>query len=165
MTDQPTLFATTAATIPATPKTPTTSHDTWLTQHLIAAGYLTETGLTRRARLRPCPRCTQLILAGLDDDWAALEARADPHPLNPLGEALTHLAGHHTYALHQDSRGYHLDRRTADHITHQPAGTRLREDILRAHHCNTDPPTPPLTTTSNHPSATPPQPPNTPPPF
>lgn len=165
MTDQLELFDAPAdQTEPARPS-PASTPDTWLTLHLIRNGHLTENRTTRRAHIRTCPRCGQHVLRGLDGDTCAFDVTTDPHPLNPLGEALAHLENRRTYALHREARGYVLDPRDANHITHTPAGTRPREDILRDHRCTTGPPPPALTAPTTYAEAHPPLPPGSPPPF
>lgn len=165
MTDQLKLFDTPADPTPPPTTTPTSNHDTWLTLHLIRAGHLTEHGISRRARISTCPRCKQHTLRGLDGDTCAFDVTTDPHPLNPLGEALAHIEGRRTYALHHEARGYVLDPRDAAHIQHAPAGTRPREDILRDHKCATGPPPPALIAPTTFTEAHPPLPPGSPPPF
>lgn len=118
---------------------------TWLRQHLIDTGHLTETGTSRRARPKT-HHCGALILTGLDDDRCAGEATTDPLPLTPLGEALAHLEGRTTYQLTRRGR-LELDQRNQWAITAHPAGTGPF-DVLREHRCDTPPPAPDLTTTS-----------------
>lgn len=109
--------------------------DAWLTDHLIAGGHLTETGLSRRARIRTC-RCRHLILAGLDSDICAFEAAADPIPLTPLAEMLARIEGRPTYDLRREGGGWVLDRRDHHRIAFAPAGSRPRIDVVRAHQCH-----------------------------
>src|SRR5436190_12749182 len=85
-----------------------TSPNAWLVGHLVAAGHLTETGISRRARIRAC-RCRQLILTGLDDHACAIEAKCDPYPLTPLGEALALVEHRHTWTLRREGSRYVLD--------------------------------------------------------
>lgn len=136
----------------------------WLIAHLQATGHLTANGIGRRARPHTC-RCGNTILAGLDDDTTALEARVDPWPLTPLGEALACIEGRATYALHHHGGRYVLDWRTATRITHQPAGTRTRMDVLRQHRCDTPPPAGQLIATSTFGAPTDGLPAGSPPPF
>lgn len=137
---------------------------TWLRDHLIRAGHMTETGLTRRAKIRHCARCGLAVLSGLDNYTGALEAAADPIPLSPLGEAMALIAGHRTFGLHQEGGTWVLDRRDPDDIAHYPAGTRDREDVVPSHVCGTAW-TGPLTTTSRFPETRPPAPTGSTPPF
>lgn len=161
MTTQPTLLD-----LLDQPRRPTTrTRDRSLLDHLIRTGRATETGLTRRARLRTCP-CTQVILAALDDDTCALEVHADPIPLTPLGEALAHIEGRWTYMLTRAGGGWTLDRRDASKITHRPAGTQPRCDVVREHRCRTPRPGDPLTAATSFAEAlAPTYPPNSPAPF
>lgn len=126
----PTLFDQPTPPIPTTPATP----DPWLIRHLVAAGHLTETGLSRRARPRPCPTCHTWTLTGLDDDLCAFEATCDPAPLTTLGEALALIAGRRTLALRRTRGRLELDQRWADHIEAEPAGSP-RLDVLATHTC------------------------------
>lgn len=136
----------------------------WLLAHLQTAGHLTANGIGRRARPRTC-RCGNQILAGLDDDTAALEAHADPWPLTALGEALAHIEGRHAWALHHHGGRYVLDWRDASRITHQPAGSRTRMDVLREHRCGTPPPVGQLIAPSSFRTPAHDLPPGSPPPF
>lgn len=137
---------------------------TWLRDHLIRAGAITETGASRRANIRTCPACRARILVGLDDIQGALEVRADPVPLSPLGEALAHLAGARTLALHREGGRFVLDRRADRDITKRPAGTADREDVVREHRCETGL-TLPETAPTTFPEAAPPLPANAAPNF
>lgn len=121
----------------------------WLTQHLIRAGHITETGISRHARIRTCARCHTPALVGLDDDICATEAATDPTPLNPLGEALALIDGRRTWNLTTTRNGYQLERRDNTHITTNPAGTHPRQDTLAEHRCHHPPPPPTLTTPSH----------------
>lgn len=162
MTSQPTLFDT---TLPTPPIAISTSPRNWLTDHLIRTGHLTETGLSRRARIRICPTCHQPTLAALDDDTCAFETHCDPHPLNPLGEALALVEGRRTLALHRTAGHWELDRRDHRHITDDPASHRHREDVLRQHRCHTPPIPNDHTAPSRFPETNPPLPPGAAPPF
>lgn len=138
---------------------------TWLRDHLIRTGRMTETGLSRRARIRPCPTCPLLILTGLDAEMCATEAACDPSPLSPLGEALALVEGRRTWALHSEAGRWVLDPRDSDQIASEPAGSRLRQDVLRAHRCESGAPTNQLIAPTTFPETSPPLPPNSPPPF
>lgn len=165
MTDQPALFDPNTPTTRTTPIPATNRPDTWLTTHLIRTGHLTETGLTRRARIRTCRTCRSLTIAGLDDHTCALEAHTDPTPLTPLAEALAAIEGRPTYNLHREGGHYVLDPRDPEHITAHPAGTRNREDVLRQHLCHTPPVPLELAAPTRYPEHTPPPPPGAHPPF
>jgi hypothetical protein len=113
----------------------------WLIDHLIRAGHMTESGVTRRARVRTCDRCGDVALVALDDDMCAFEVAADPHPLTALGEAMALLEQRRTFELTKSAGGYQLDRRGPGQITGRPAGTTPRADVLAEHRCRTpDPP-------------------------
>lgn len=141
------------------------SSSTWLRDHLIRAGHMTEKGLTRRAKIRHCARCGLALLTGLDAEMCALEAACDPSPLSPLGEALALVEGRRTWALHSEGGRWVLDRRDEDEIASEPAASHLRQDVLRQHRCESGAPTGQLTAPTTFPETTPPQPPNSPPPF
>jgi hypothetical protein len=124
---------------------------------------MTETGLTRRAHLRPCngrapdgTRCRELVLAGLDADRTALEAFTDPAPLSALGEALAVVEGRRTYSLRREGGGWVLDGRDHHRIAWSPAGTGSRLDVVRQHVCGTPPAAGPLTAPSTFPEVAPP---------
>lgn len=108
---------------------------TWLRDHLIRTGAMTEKGTTRRARYRHC-RCGLVILTGLTDPHTcAIEAHVDPHPLNPLGEALALLEGRYTVTARPEAGRFVLDDRDDLTIAARPAGTTLRADVLAEHRC------------------------------
>jgi hypothetical protein len=138
--------------------------ETWLRDHLIRTGRMTERGITRRARIRTCRRCNADVLAGLDNFTGALEVAADPVPLSPLGEAVALAKGHRTFALHQEAGSWVLDRRDDEHIAHHPAGTRTHEDVVPSHVCGTAW-TGPLTAPTRFPETRPPAPTGSTPPF
>lgn len=138
----------------------------WLKQHLIDAGHLTETGLTRTARPRRCRSCNQPVIAGLDNDRCALEVHADPVPLSALGEALALLEGRRTVALAHEGGRWVIHVRDDFQIRGRPAGTTPRWDVLRSHVCGSNPPTGPATAPSSYPNTgSNTLPPNSPPPF
>lgn len=110
---------------------------TWLLDHLIRAGHVTETGATRKAKIRRCQKCRAHVLVGLDADMCALEVEADPTPLSALGEALALVEGRRTLALYRDRGRFVLDPRRTEDITGDPAGSNSREDALREHRCST----------------------------
>lgn len=139
----------------------------WLLDHLVQSGHVTESGLTRKARVRSCPgRCGQQLLSGLDDPaTCALEVRVDPVPLSPLGEALAVVEGRYTVALHREAGRLVLDPRSPYDIAARPAGTGDREDVMRQHRCGDPPPTGALAAPSTHPEAGPQTPVDDEPPF
>lgn len=102
----------------------------WLKTMLIAQGHMTETGLTRNAKIRICKRCSIPTLAGLDADIMALEARCDLADLNRLGEVMILAQGRDTYTL----VGKRLNRRDQYTIVGRPAGNPDRP-VLAAHQC------------------------------
>lgn len=110
----------------------------WLWDHLVRSGYVSEGGSTRRARLKTCPAgCKSWVLTGLTGVICAVDARVDPEPLSELGEALALLEGRSTVALHHEGGQYVLNLRGHDDIRARPAGTAEREDVLRQHRCRT----------------------------
>ena len=139
--------------------------DTWLRDHLIRSGHMTEDGVTRKARIRRCPHCPRDVLVGLDSDICALEVHADPHPLSAIGEAVALLQNRRTLHLRRDGSGWVLDPRTDRDIAMRPAGTTNRLDVLGQHHCATGPPSPALQAPSSFPEAKPPVRPTERPPF
>lgn len=104
---------------------------------LVRGGHVTESGVSRRVTARACLRCGAPVLAGLDGDVMAFEARVDPEPLNGLGEALAVLEGRGTWALHREQSRYVLDTRDSHEIAAHPATSQPREDVLREHRCST----------------------------
>lgn len=131
-TAEPTLLDLLATPIPAaSPAAP--KPERWLVEHLLAAGHVTETGLTRRARVRAC-RCGAPILAGLDADLLAFEVQVDPIPLTAIGEALAQVEGRATFELWGAGGHYELEPRTSRRIAHFSPSTH-RVDLLRAHLC------------------------------
>ena len=95
----------------------------------------------RRAQTRPCPRCKNQVLTGLDDDACAMDAAVDLPPLTSYTEALALIAGLQTYEVTWNGpRGYHIDKRPIWHISHIPAGEKGyadgRRTIHAEHQCN-----------------------------
>lgn len=129
--------------------------DTWLRDHLIRSGHMTEDGVTRKARIRTCPTCHHQILVGLDDVQCALEVHADPMPLSPVGEAVALLSNRRTVNLRREGGGWVIDRRDDHDIAATPAGTATRTDVLGQHHCATGPPPPALRAPSSFPETKP----------
>lgn len=109
-----------------------TAMPAWLRQHLIDLGHLTPGGISRRATWRRCTRCQVPILTGLDDDTAAMTVHADPHLLDPAGEATALLTGRATYRLRNRGGRLELDHRDHWQIRGDPAGT---VPVLPAHAC------------------------------
>lgn len=128
--------------------------------YLVAQGHMTADGVTRRVTARTCRTCHAPILAGLTGLRCARDARVDPDPLSPLGEALAVLGGRATFALWRAAAGrYELENRDQFSIAGTPAGTSTRYDVLAEHVCNAAPlpaaesvfPPPATTATSSRP--------------
>ena len=90
------------------------------------SGYYLVVDNSRRANETTC-RCGAIVTAGIDADRCALNAAADPTPLNRTGELLAVIAGRRTYAVDRDRR---LHRRNAWSLA-RPA----REPVLAEHRC------------------------------
>jgi hypothetical protein len=88
-----------------------------------------------RAHWRQCRLCGAPCIAGLDAEVMALQAFVDPTPLDARGEALALLSDRRTYVLRLRPKP-RLDRRDADAITGEPAGTPGLT-VLPWHHCLT----------------------------
>jgi hypothetical protein len=56
-------------------------------------------GFASVAKLRRCGRCGGTVLKGLDDEWCAGEATAEPVIVTESGEALALLEGRSSYRL------------------------------------------------------------------
>lgn len=112
----------------------------WLTAHLQATGRLNTDGISRRIRATQCRDCGATVLRGLDADAAALAVTVDPHPLNPLGEALALLQPRRTYSLQpRHPAGHQIDPRDRVTIETRPAGTDRNTDTLAEHQCHATP--------------------------
>lgn len=170
MNTQPALFdpiqTTSTSTTPPDLTAASAPRSTWLEAHLIRAGHLTETGLTRAARIHTCT-CRATTIAGLDGDVLAFEAHTDPQPLSVHGEAFALLEGRVTWHLRRERNRYVLEPRDSYDIRRHPATSRPREDVLRQHRCHTAPldPTGPLVAPSRFPETTPRLPAGAAPPF
>jgi hypothetical protein len=123
----------------------------WLTDMLIAKGAMSESGLTRTARIRTHKPCHLPTLAGYDNDTCALDTWCDLAELTLAGEVHALLAGRTTYELATE-RLYRRDHWT---ITGRPAGGRT--PVFAEHQCHapipatwaiTRPPAPPAKTIS-----------------
>lgn len=108
----------------------------WLDQHI-----RTHTGAApgaRNANPHRCRTCRAQVLTGLDNDWAALDATADPTPLGHQGEALAHLTGLTTYALRRRGNRYQLTRRDRWQVpTRRNWPTSY--DVVAQHQCHAPP--------------------------
>lgn len=110
---------------------------TWLRDHLIATGAISERGTGRRARVRTCNRCGASVLTGLTDPKVcAIDAQVDPAPLNQLGELLARAQRRYTVTARAEAGRYVLDDRDSFAIEGGPAGTRPREDVMAEHRCH-----------------------------
>lgn len=109
----------------------TDSMPDWLRAQLIEKGYLSETGLSQKARIIRHRACGLPCLAGLDSDMCALEAYTDLAELSPLGEAEALLQGRRTYEYYPHRK--HLRLRNHWSIRARPAGSG--NPIFAEHHC------------------------------
>lgn len=105
----------------------------WLKRMLIQTGRMTESGLTRRAKIR-IHVCGIPCLAGLDDDICAREVWLELQPINTLGEAEAMLEGRYTVEYWPGADK--LYPRWPENITHVPAGTDTRTRQMVEHRCN-----------------------------
>lgn len=103
--------------------------------HLIATrtGQGVERTQRDRAQWSRCERCRGWLLAGLDDEFAALAVACDPTPLDRRAEAVAWTTGRPTYDLHLIPAP-RLRLRTAGQIAHQPADPAAVL-VLPAHAC------------------------------
>lgn len=92
------------------------------------------------ATIGPCPRCQDPTLVGLDDNVAAMTARADWRLLTPSDELTALLASRRTYRLHRHGRRLRLRVRDHWQIEGQPAGV---VDVVAEHACGQPLGTPP----------------------
>lgn len=92
--------------------------------------HTTPTGITRRATIRHCAKCSAVILAGLDADVCALVAHADPQPLTTHGEYTTIVSGRPTFDAVVVGRAVRLDHRDQFRIR-----GRRRWTVLAGHAC------------------------------
>lgn len=107
---------------------------THLQRHLLIEGVLSETGLTKKARYRHCPRgCGLLLLAAIDLNGC--DAWTWPWPTTPWGEYVAKTAGLHTW--HRAVAGEGLVYRSAQTITAKPAHT---VSVHVQHRCADPPP-------------------------
>lgn len=117
------------------------SADTWLQQLLVDEGHVTETGLTRTPRHRPCRRCGQRTLAAIDD--CGFDAITWGWPTTSVGELLAVIAGRHRWHV-----GF-----AGGLILRGPQTTKAKPpgvvDVHVEHHC-ADPPPPPAPSVTPH---------------
>lgn len=95
----------------------------WLAER-IAAG-------RRKAHQDRCGKCGADVLAGLDDDVAALQVVVDSTPVDAVGELSAIADGAASYALIGDELSY---RTLRWHVRHSPAGT-VSYPVHTTHHC------------------------------
>lgn len=126
----------------------------WLRDHLIRTGAMTERGVTRRVKARTC-RCGTIVLTGLTDSKVcAIEATVDPESLNRLGEVQALLEGRYTVTARAEAGRFVLDDRNDFAIKGAPAGEARRADVLREHRCGTPSLVEPMTAPSSFATAT-----------
>jgi hypothetical protein len=101
---------------------------TWLRDHLIAEGHISEAGLTKKARLTRC-RCGAQTIAGIDAD--GVDVYLAPIQINALGEAMALVDQRGTWEM----RGHRLIRRHRFSIRARPAGTDATRPTFAAHRC------------------------------
>jgi hypothetical protein len=87
--------------------------------------------VTKTAKAQTCPTCGSIVLAGLD---GGLTVRADPQPLNALGELAARLRDRLTY-------DYSLVRRELWYRTVYTIVTR-NHPVMAAHLCGAPQPPP-----------------------
>lgn len=105
---------------------PQTAYPGWLQKHLEE-----RLGGFRSARWQRCTKCHGIILAGLDDDTAAIHVQTDPTPLTLRQDELCQWIGRPTYTATIRARTIELDRRTWRHTHWQPPNG----SIVPAHVC------------------------------
>lgn len=101
----------------------------------IAAGRLTEAGVSRAARYMTCGRCGTTVIRGLDDDRCAGEAECDVQPLTAMGELHAVIDGLRTYDIRLWGGRYELTFRDSWHMTAHPPASRPGVDVLAQHRC------------------------------
>jgi hypothetical protein len=106
----------------------TDSMPTWLKDHLVQAGHISEAGLTRKARVRRC-RCGASTIAGIDNN--GLDTWLIPTEINTLGEVMALVEQRGTWEM----RGQQLIRRHQFNIRARPAGTDSTRPVFAAHKC------------------------------
>lgn len=89
----------------------------------------------RGCRHVKCLVCRADVLAGLDEDQAALAAIVDPVALSPYGEVEALIGGRKTYELRRQGQGLALWYRHHWHISRFPASDGVI--VLASHKCGT----------------------------
>lgn len=107
----------------------------WLVAHLTATGRHDPDGVSRGARLRPCPECRRPVLVGLNDDVAGYPAICDPHEIDTRGELVALALNLRTFTLTRAVKSsgkttWNLDPRTQWAIA---AGQRTA--LVAQHRC------------------------------
>lgn len=107
----------------------------WLIASLSERGLHDADGVRRHARMTHCDECHRPVLAGLDDDVAAMPVQCEPHEIDLHGETLALLLGLRTYTLTRRIRskglGWNLDLRDRWAIT-----KGQRTALLAQHRCD-----------------------------
>lgn len=107
----------------------------WLVASLSARGLHDADGIRRSARLARCDECHRPVLAGLDDDVAAMPVQCEPHEIDLQGETLALLLGLRTYTLTRRIQarglGWNLDLRDRWAIA-----KGQRTPLLAQHRCD-----------------------------
>lgn len=85
----------------------------------------------RSAQPDTCRRCGNPVLAGLDDDVAALQTVVDAEPVDAATELTGIIAGLASYTLTSGELNY---RTLRWHVRHAPAGTG-RAPVHLEHRC------------------------------
>lgn len=101
----------------------------WMLQMLVTKGVISESGLTRKAKIVRHRKCGILTLAGFDSDLAAMDTWCDLAELSVRGEAGALVAGRCTYEVWVDR----LCHRDVWAIKGRPAGS-IR--VLASHRCD-----------------------------
>ena len=84
----------------------------------------------RAAKFHYCRRCSAIVLSGLDDDWMASMATADPTPIDRTAETGCIIIGRKTYAAWRTATGYDLTHRDPHYLD-----TPRTAHLLPAHRC------------------------------
>jgi hypothetical protein len=105
--------------------------DPWLVSLLVQRGVMSESGLSRTAKMLECRDCKSHVIAGLDADRCAREAVCDPLALSKQGEALALIAGRSTWHL----LAGRLEYRDHWRILGYPAGS-VNRPVVASHLCH-----------------------------
>lgn len=88
--------------------------------------------ISRQAKYRYCPKCGAIVLRGLDDDYCAVDAVADPTPLTARLEYACYLVGRTTYNAITRGDTFELGARVLRWVR---APELLSWPVLPAHRC------------------------------